>query len=122
MLKRQLPCMSVCCISCHTYVSDMVCRGPLKAALHCRLYTGDTESFRLAFHLAGKGADYAQAAHRPSAALSAQAAARGASKASSWCRKTICVRKIYDLSVTLWIACIVASVSGPKRKLQGESL
>ena len=73
--------------------------GPLKAALHCRLYTGDTESFRLAFHLAGKGADYAQAAHRPSAALSAQAAARGASKASSWCRKIICMSFMHDLSV-----------------------
>ena len=76
-------------------------RGALKAALHCRLYTGDTESFRLAFHLAGKGADYAQAAHRPSAALSAQAAARGASKVSSWCRETICMGLMHNLSVIL---------------------
>ena len=76
-------------------------QGTLTAALHCRLYTGDTESFRLAFHLAGKGADYAQAAHRPSAALSAQAAARGASKASSWCCKTICMGMMCNLSVIL---------------------
>lgn len=54
--------------------------GVILMSLPCRLYTGDTESFRLAFHLAGKGADYAQAPHRPAVALSAQQVRRRLTK------------------------------------------